>query len=168
MSYTGSLKWYTLARDILNAVVTGTTSTFPRATVVPGLIAWDGCDCGALYVYVNQVFASETFPMQKITNDLSDGCTALYESAEFVLQVMQCAPTPMSGSMVTSVADEDAAARLVRRDAYEAYRAVNRFLCAARDDRRIEDFIMDVSIVQGPSGGCVGTELRFRVGLTWE
>lgn len=168
MTYTGPLRWYTLASDILTYVNAHTTSVFPRAGVVPGLIAWDGCDCGALYLMVNQTYASEQFPMQKVTADLSMGCSAPFEGAEFVLQVMQCAPTPRSGSMVTTMADEDAAAQLVRRDAYETYRAVQSFLCAARDDRDVEDFLLDAQVAQGPFGGCVGTELRFRVGLSWE
>jgi hypothetical protein len=164
-AYTGPLKWFSLAKDILTYVNANTTAKYGRAAVVPGLIAWDGCDCGALYLMVNQTYASETFPMQKTEADLSEGCSALYEGAELVLQVMQCAPSDLPAP---TVAAQENAAMLVRRDAYETYRAVNSFLCTARADRDVEDFIMDAQMVQGPSGGCVGTELRFRVALTWE
>lgn len=167
-AYAGPLKWYALAKAIITSVDAATTSRFGRVAVVPGLIPWDGCDCGALYLMVNQAYACETFPMQKVEADLSEGCTAPYEGAEFVLQAMQCAPTPQGQSASPTVAAQEAAARLVRQDAYEVYRAVNAFLCQARDVRDVEDFIMDAQLVQGPSGGCVGTELRFRVALTWE
>lgn len=164
-AYTGPLKWFSLAKDILTYVNAHTTAQYGRVAVVPGLIAWDGCDCGALYLMVNQTYASDNFPMQKIEADLSMGCSAVYEGAEFVLQVMQCAPTAVPAP---TVASQENAAMLVRRDAYETYRAVNAWLCQAREERDVEDFIMDAQTVQGPSGGCVGTELRFRVGLTWE
>lgn len=167
-TYSGPLKWFSLAKDILTYVNAHTTAQYGRVAVVPGLIAWDGCDCGALYLMVNQTYASENFPMQKIDADLSEGCTALYEGAEFVLQVMQCAPSPQGQSTAPTVDAQETAAMLVRRDAYETYRAVNAFLCTARSGRDVEEFIMDAQMVQGPQGGCVGTELRFRIALTWE
>lgn len=167
-TYIGELKWYNLAKAILSYVDTNTTSQFDRVAVVPGLIAWDGCDCGALYLMVNQTYASDSWPMQKVDADVSEGCTAIYEGGEFVLQVMECAPSPQGQSVMPTVQAQEAAAQLVRRDAYQTYRAVNSFLCAAREDRDVEEFIVDAQVVQGPSGGCVGTELRFRVALTWE
>jgi len=166
--YTGALRWYSLAADLLAYVNDNTTSRFGRVSLVPGLIAWDGCDCGALYLMINQTYDCEDFPMQKITADISGGCGAPYEASELVMQVMECAPTPQGNSNSTSVADEDKAARLVRRDAAEVRKAVRAFLCAARNSDDVEDFIVDVQIVQGPSGGCVGTELRFRVSMMME
>lgn len=168
MKYTGNLRWYSLAADLLAYVNANTTSVFDRVSLVPGLIAWDGCDCGAIYLMINQTYDCEDFPMQKIVNDLSMGCGAPYEASELVMQVMECAPTPQGNSSTTTVADEDAAARRVRRDAAETRKAVRAFLCQARNADDITDFIMDVQIVQGPSGGCVGTELRFRVGMDME
>lgn len=163
--YLGPLKWHTLAQDVLAAAVAGCTTQFGRASVVPGLIAWDACDCGALYLMVNQTYDCETFPMQKVDADPSDGCGPLYDAAEFVMQVMACAPSPVGHSRATTVTVENTAAQTVRRDAYESREAVRAFLCAARDGRMIENYIIDTQIVQGPSGGCVGTEMRFRVAL---
>lgn len=165
--YTGSLRWYTLASDLIASVNANTTSAFGRVSVVPGLIAWDACDCGALYLMVNQTFDSEDFPMQRVAGDISMGCGSPYEVSELVLQVMQCAPVPQGGATVTTVQAEDAAARLVRRDAYEVRKYVRAFLCTARSNDDIEDFILDTQIVQ-TGGGCTGTELRFRVGLMLE
>lgn len=166
--YSGDLRWYTLASDLLVYVNNSTTSRFQRVVVTPGLIAWDGCDCGALYLMVNQTYDCEDFPMQKVTNDLSLGCGAPYEASELVLQCMQCAPSPQGGANAPTVDSEDASARILRRDAYEIRKAVRSWLCQQRNDEEITDFILDVQIVQGPSGNCVGTELRFRVGLDME
>lgn len=166
--YTGNLRWYSFAKELLVFVNANTTSRFGRVSLVPGLIAWDGCDCGALYLMINQTYDCEDFPMQKVVNDLSDGCGAPYEASELVLQVMECAPTPVGNSTSTPVADEDTCARLVRQDAAEVRKAVRSFLCSARNEEDITDWIMDVQIVQGPSGGCVGTELRMRVGMDME
>jgi hypothetical protein len=166
-TYAGDLKWYTLAKAILTYVNANTTSTFARVAVVPGLIAWDECDCGMLALYVNQTYASDNFPMQKIERDISDGCGALYEASEFVLHVVECAPSPQGQDNAPTTDAEEAAARLVRRDAREVYRAVNGFLCQARADGDIEDFVVDTQIIQGPTGGCVGTELRWRIALDW-
>jgi hypothetical protein len=166
--YTGPTRWFDLAVDILAAVQAGTTSTFSRATVEPGLIPWDGCDCGALYIMVNQMFDSEMFPQQKVDADQSDGCGAIYDAAEYVLQVMECAPSPVGHSRAPKAAVETSAAQLVQRDAYEVRKAVRSFLCNLRDERGVENYIIDTQIVQGPSGGCMGTELRFRVALMRE
>lgn len=168
MSYTGELKWYSVAKDVLTYVNENTTSTFDRVLVMPGLIAWDGCDCGLLAIYVNQEYESDNFPMQKIERDISDGCGAMYDAAEFVLHVVECAPTAQGQSTATTVEAEEAAARLVQRDRYQVRKAVKQWLCQMRDTRTIEDYILDTTIIQGPTGSCVGTETRFRIALTGE
>jgi hypothetical protein len=166
--YTGDLRWYQIGKDILTYVDANTTSRFGRVSVVAGLIAWDGCDCGALYLYANQTYESDDWPNQKVSHDVSDGCGAIYEGTEYVMQVLECAPTPQGQDNAPTVQAEDTAAQLIRQDAYQVRRAVKRWLCAAREDGDIQEYIVDVQIIQGPEGGCVGTEIRFRVGLNQE
>lgn len=166
--YTGSLRWYTLEKDILTYLNQNTTSVFGRVAVVPGLIAWDGCDCGAMYIFANQTFESDDWPNQKVTHDVSDGCGAIYEGTEFVLHVLECAPSGQGNDTAPSVDAQETAARLVRRDAYEVRQFLKLWLCQARDREDIAEYIVDVQIVQGPEGNCVGTEIRFRVGLRQE
>lgn len=168
MSYTGELKWYSVAADVLAAINASTTSQFGRVGVVPGLIAWDECDCGLLAIYVNQEYESDDWPMQKVTRDISQGCGAIYDAAELVIHVVQCAPTPEGQANAPTVESEDAAARIVQRDRYQVRKALKLWLCEAADTRMIEDYIVDTTIIQGPTGGCVGTETRFRVALTGE
>lgn len=166
--YTGELRWYQLGKDILTYLDANTTSTFGRVAVVPGLIAWDGCDCGAMYLFANQTFEVEDWPNQKITNDISDQCSAPYEGTEYVLHVLECAPSGSGNSTAPTVEEQEAAARLVRRDAYQVRKYLKLWLCNARASEDIAEYIVDTQIVQGPEGGCVGTEIRFRVGLNQE
>ena len=166
--YTGPLRWYQLEKDILTYLNANTTSTFGRVAVVPGLIAWDGCDCGALYIFANQTFESEDWPNQKVTNDISDACSAPYEGTEYVLQVLECAPSGQGNDTAPTVDAQEAAARLVRRDAYEIKKYLKLWLCTARENEDIAQYIVDAQTVQGPEGMCVGTEIRFRIGLDQE
>lgn len=161
----GSLKWYTVAKMCLDAAQANLTIQVDRATVVPGAIAWDACDCGALYASVGLIYPSENFPEQQTTRDLATPCMAPYETGEIIVQIMRCAPQPQGQNSYPDAADEDASAQTVRRDAYEIMQAVAQLLCGLQDQDQIESFIIDTQVAAGPGGGCVGTELRFRVGL---
>jgi hypothetical protein len=59
----------------------------------------------------------------------------------------------------------DASAREVLTDAYEMMYAVSVTLCEMNQAREISDFMMRPLTAQGPSGGCVGNELRAFVSL---
>lgn len=161
----GILKWYVVAKACLGAAEANLSLAVDRATVVPGAIAWDACDCGALYVSVGLLYPSENFPEQQTVRDMAQPCMAPYETGEIVLQIMRCAPQPQGQNLYPDAADEDIAAQVVRRDAYEVMQAITQLLCDLKDQDQIEDFIIDTQTAQGPGGGCVGTELRFRVGL---
>lgn len=161
----GPLKWYTIAYTLMTEIRDSLTTQVERAGVVPGRIAWDGCDCGALYVSVGIVHPSETFPEQRGVADISDACGAPYEVAEIIIQLMRCAPMPQGQNLSPSPEDLDISAQIVRQDGYEAMRAANLKLCTMRDTAEIENFIIDTQQAAGPQGGCVGTELRLRVGL---
>ncbi len=161
----GSLKWYTLAKLCLDTAQASLSTAVQRATVVPGAIAWDACDCGALYVSVGLVYPSENFPEQMTVADMATPCMAPYETGEIIVQIMRCAPQPQGQNLYPDAAAEDASAQVVRRDAYEVMQSVTALLCGLRDQDQIENFIIDVQAASGPGGGCVGTELRLRVGL---
>lgn len=161
---TGSLKWYTVATRIRDAVYAELTTKPDRHGVVPGAIAWDECDCGLLAVSVAQVYPSETFP-DPLTRKVGSVCDAPWEVAELVVQVVRCAPNPDDNGNPPTVAELDASAQEVLRDAYEMLRAVSITLCEMNRDRDIADFMLRPLTAQGPSGGCVGNELRALVAL---
>lgn len=162
---TGPLKWYTVAATIEAAVYAELTTEPDRHGVVPGSIAWDECDCGLLAVSVAQVFLTETFP-DPLTRKVGSVCDAPYEVGEIVIQVVRCAPNPDNQGGPPTVAELDASAQEVLRDAYEMLRATSIELCEMNTARDIADFMLRPLTAQGPSGGCVGNELRAYVALT--
>jgi hypothetical protein len=159
----GELKWYTVAAALEAVTFAALTDKPQRHGVVPGAIAWDACDCGMLAVSVAQVYPSETFPSPQAAK--VGACDAPYEVAELVVQIIRCAPNAEGQNLFPSTAALDASARSVARDAYETLRAVSIKLCEMSEVRDISDFMVRPQVTQGPSGGCVGTELRALVSL---
>jgi hypothetical protein len=161
---TGPLKWYTVAETLRAAVHAELTTTPARSSVVPGAIAWDECDCGLLAVSVAQVFLTETFPDQ-LSRRVGNACDAPWEVAEIVIQVVRCAPNPEDTVTPPTTGALDTSAQELLRDAYEMMRAVSVKLCEMNKAREISDFMMRPLTAQGPTGGCVGNELRAYVAL---
>jgi hypothetical protein len=161
---TGALKWYTVASALEQAVYAELTTKPDRHSVVPGAIAWDECDCGLLAVSVAQVFLSDRFPDQ-VAAPAGIRCDAAWEVGEFVIQVIRCAPNPEGDDLAPTTAALDASAQGVLRDAYEVLLAASETLCTMQDARDISSFMLRPLTAQGPSGGCVGNELRVYVAL---
>lgn len=161
---TGPLKWYTVATRIRDAAYVELTVKPDRSGVVPGAIAWDECDCGLLAVSLNQIFLSDSFPAQ-LTTRAGVRCDAAWDVGEFVVQAVRCAPGPSGQSLAPTVAELDASAQLVQRDAYELLKAVSELLCTMTDASEIVDFLLLPDTAQGPGGGCVGNEVRAFVAL---
>lgn len=161
---TGPLKWYTVAERIRQAVHDELTVEPSRSGVVPGAIAWDECDCGLLAVSVARIFLSETFP-DELSRRIGNACDAPYEVGEFVIQVIRCVPGATDQTLAPTVAELDTSAQEVLRDAYEMLKGASVELCEMNRDREISDFMLRPLTAQGPTGGCVGNELRAYVAL---
>lgn len=160
----GPLKWHTVAAALEQAIYAELDVTPSRHGVVPGAIAWDECDCGLLAVSVGQIYLTEQFPDPALRR-ISNACDAPWEAAEIIMQVVRCAPTPDDNGNPPTVAELDASAREILRDAYEMMRAVSVKLCQMNEAREISDFILRPLNPQGPSGACGGNELRAVVSL---
>jgi len=158
----GPLKWYTIAETIRQAVHADLTVPVQRSGVVPGSIAWDECDCGMLAVTVEQIYPTETFP--DLMTEVAGGCDVSREAAEIVIQVVRCAPGPDGQSLAPTVAELDASAQEVLRDAWEVITATRGVLCQMLADSDITDFLLRPLTSVGPNGQCVGNELRVFVG----
>lgn len=161
---TGPLKWYTVAETLRAAVHAELTTKPTRSGVVPGAIAWDECDCGLLAVSVARIFLTETFP-DELSRRVGNGCDAPWEVGEIVIQVVRCAPNPDDPLNAPTVTELDASAQEVLRDAYDILKGASVKLCQMNEDRDISDFMLRPLTAQGPSGGCVGNELRAYVAL---
>jgi hypothetical protein len=160
----GPLKWYTVASRLEQAIYAELSVTPARHGVVPGAIAWDECDCGLLAVSVGQIYPTEQFP-NPVQARVGNACDAPWEAAEIVMQIVRCAPNPGDVADAPTTVALDASAREVLTDAYEMMRAVSTTLCQMNEGREISDFLMRALTAQGPSGGCVGNELRAVVSL---
>jgi hypothetical protein len=160
----GELKWYLVASRLEQAIYAELSLSPARHGVVPGAIAWDECDCGLLAVSVGTIYPTEQFPNPAQVR-VSNACDAPWEAAEIVMQIVRCAPNPDDLGNPPAMAELDAAAREVLTDAYEMMRAVSVTLCQMNRDREISDYLMRALTPQGPSGGCVGNELRAVVSL---
>lgn len=161
---TGPLKWYTVASRLEQAIYEALTLTPARHGVVPGAIAWDECDCGLLAVSVGAIYPTEIFPNPALAR-VSNSCDAPHEAAEIIMQIVRCAPNPDDPMTAPATEDLDTSAREVLTDAYEMTRAVSLTLCQMNEDREISDYVVRQLTPQGPSGGCVGNELRAVVAL---
>jgi len=138
-----------------------------RACVVPGDIAADDCECGALAVSAQRFFLSEDFPE---TSDTGGGfrtspCDVPWLVAEITVQVFRCAPQPGEGKLAPTCAQQDAAAKILLSDAYVTLTTVVSTLCALSDANRIIDYILGEQQTEGGDGGCVGTSLTVQVGI---
>jgi len=157
------MKWHTVAETLRQAVDAGLSVSVQRSGVVPGAIAWDACDCGLLAVSVNQIYPSEVFP-ELLTNP-SGSCDASHEVAEIIIQVVRCAPQPTDQNFAPTVAELDASAQEILRDAYELMKSTRETLCAMESNGDIHAWILRPLTAQGPFGACVGNEIRVLVGL---
>lgn len=160
---TGPLKWYTVAETLRQAVHTELTTKPDRSGVVPGAIAWDECDCGILAVSRAQIYLSEAFP-NPVAQPFGN-CDAPYEVGEFIIQVIRCVPGATDQTLAPTVAELDASAREIERDAHEMLKAVSVKLCEMNAARDISNFMLRPLTAQGPSGVCGGNELRAYVAL---
>lgn len=161
---TGPLKWYTVAEQVRLAIRADLTTLPDRSSVVPGAIAWDACDCGLLAISVNRIHLSDTFPLP-LADKIGSRCDAAWEVGEYVVQLIRCAPNPDADDLAPTPAQLDASAQEILTDAYELLQSVSSTLCQLYDAHSIIDFFINPLTAQGPSGGCVGNELRFLVGL---
>ena len=161
---TGPLKWYTVASSLEQAVYAELTTKPDRHGVVPGSIAWDECDCGLLAVSVARIFLTETFP-DELSRRIGNACDAPYEVAEVVIQVIRCVPGATDQTLAPTVAELDASAQEILRDAYEMLKGASVKLCQMNDARDISDFMLRPLTAQGPTGVCGGNELRAYVAL---
>lgn len=160
----GPLKWYTVASRLEQAIYAELSVTPARHGVVPGMIAWDECDCGLLAVSVGQIDLTESFPDPALRR-IGNACDAPWEAAEIIVQVVRCTPCPDDNGKPPTVTALDASAQEILQDAYEMMRAASTKLCEMNEAREIADFILRPLNPQGPSGCCGGNELRAVVSL---
>jgi len=160
---TGDDKWHQVALAANAAVYAALTSKPGRYGVVPGAIVWDDCSCGLLATSWVQSWLSTVFPAED-TNPQGN-CDVPWEVSEFAVQIVRCAPTSDDQGRPPSTDTLAKAALLMAVDGNQLETSVSKLLCQMLEDGKIIDFMVNRRTTQGPEGGCVGSELRFMVGL---
>lgn len=173
MLLSGPLAFYTVANGIATAIDTALTATLggrpQRVSIVPGAIAHDACDCGALYVSPGDFFLSDDFPQGGLSAGTRETpCELSWAVSRIVIELMRCAPQPIGNATAPTVQALDTAARVYVSDAYYARRATLAYLCGLKSSGQIVDFALGDQSQNGPGGGCVGTSLTAYVSLPRE
>lgn len=150
-----------------------------RACVIPGAVAWDGCDAlegcgggpgapGQLTVSVARIYpAGDRFPAMDTTVQGVRGCVPpQLTAAELVITLLRCAPVMGEDGCPPSCEELAEAARAVHVDAATVYSAL--WCCLPSlgpNPRRPRRFVVGAQQIIGPQGGCVGLEQRVTVAL---
>jgi hypothetical protein len=139
-----------------------------RSCVVPGQIAWDGCDCGQLAVSIVRTFPSANFPTQAgfAGFQFNANCVPLIV-ADMLVQVVRCVPTPRGKDTTVPCDDLAKAARAMEADAYAVRVGVQCCLNELENDPTsfVSHWVINEQARIGPEGGCAGSELRLTVGV---
>jgi hypothetical protein len=166
----GPLAFYTVANGIATAIDAALNNTLggrpQRVSVVPGDIAHDECDCGALYVSPSDYFLSDDFPQGGLSAGTRDTpCELAWAVSRIDIELMRCAPQPLGTALAPTVAALDDAARIYVSDAYYVRKTTLSYLCGLKANDDIIDFALGDQGRRGPGGGCVGTNIVAYVAL---
>jgi hypothetical protein len=132
---------------------------------VPGVLAWDGCDCGVLAVQVTRVYPSRSFPTDASGAPDFQACPVLYLAVDMTVTVLRCAPSPDDYGRPPSCDQLAVSAATWRADAATVRAALACCLPVLRDAGIMEEFALRGLRPVGPEGGCVGSEQSLTVGL---
>jgi hypothetical protein len=161
----------TLATSILGAAsaALATVSAGPPQVqaVVPGAIAWDACECGQLSVSWQRIYLSDAFPTDAAGSAIlhQSSCQATLLVAEFLIQVIRCAPVPQGVDQTVPTSELEAAAFIVAEDGLALITNVACSLQEMMDRDEIDNYEVRSQTAVGPQGACVGSELALAVSL---
>lgn len=135
--------------------------------MVPGDIAWDGCDCGQLAQSVSQVFPSNTFPSSAAEQAVTP-CGAKFLVATVTASVVRCITG--LGDSNSELAPTSAAlladALVLEADRAAIRKAVACYLKGLRDQYDIWDFAVGAVASAGPQGNCGGVQLTYQFSVS--
>lgn len=142
----------TSVRTYLLATPTG-WPTGAREYVVPGVLAWDECECGLLAIEWQAAPYVAAFPTPAIK--IADGCKPLL-SLQIQVTALRCAPSPGINGEPPEVAAMAAAAETNLDDLEAVLRGTSQAVATLEDAGTILAYGLDAPKPAGPAGGCVG------------
>lgn len=162
----------TVATQVLNvcAVALSGSSSGPvnRVGLFPGAeVPWDECECGLLALNVLNMYNSRGGMLQS-AGDVYQNCEPPVRVATFQLTVARCIPVSAPNDVMQApTTDEMIAAFAVQEeDAFLVWSATQCVLNQLDDptNPQVAAQLVNERISVGPQGGCVGTQLTFKVG----
>jgi hypothetical protein len=136
--------------------------------LVPGAIAWDGCDCGQLAQTIQGIYPTQVFPTDASEVPIRGGCGPGGQLiVEVLVSLTRCVPGMTAGQppRPPTCAQLRAAALEQQADAYAVRKAVNCCLADLQRDRRIVKYAVGRTNFVGPEGNCGGSELIYKFEL---
>lgn len=147
----------------------GRNPTMRRCLLVPGNIAWDGCDCGQLALTIQRIYPSQRFPGDQSEEPATGGCVVGPRAVQALASLTRCVPAlkvSLGGQgVIPSCADLLPAGIVMAADAYAMDLAVRCCLAQFKTDRVIWDYRVGGVNFVGPEGACAGVELTFKFQL---
>jgi len=162
----------TVATQVLTAaaVALSGSSSGPvkRVALFPGTeVPWDECDCGLLALNVVQMYNSRGGMLQS-AGDVYQNCEPPVRVATMQLAVVRCLPvaSPSSVTQAPTPAQMIAAFAVQEEDAFLVWQSTQCVLNQLDDptNPQVAAQLVNERISLGPAGGCVGTQLTFKVG----
>lgn len=136
--------------------------------LVPGNIAWDGCDCGQFAQTIQSDYPTSIFPADSSEQVLgSGGCGNRPIVYQVLASITRCVPGLVAGNPPKPPTCDalQRAATIMTADAYALRRGVECCLAALADSYIIMKYVVGRINYVGPEGNCAGVELGYKFEL---
>ena len=135
--------------------------------LVPGNIAWDGCDCGQFAQTIQRDYPTLTFPVDasELVLGAGGGCSSRPIAYQVLASIVRCVPGLEASGKPPSCAKLQTSASIMAADAFALRRAIECCLNDLQDDNVIEKFSVGAVSYVGPEGNCAGVELIYKFEL---
>lgn len=169
ISVTSVLDVATLVLNAASTALSGSSSgPVGRVELYPGAeVPWDECDCGLLAVNVVQMYNSRGAMLQN-AGDVYQNCEPPIRVASYQLTVVRCLPVTDPGDVTRppTAAENITAFAVQEEDSFLVWSATQCILNQLDDPTqpKVAAQLVSDRTSLGPQGGCVGTQLNFKVG----
>jgi hypothetical protein len=137
--------------------------------LVPGNIAWDGCDCGQFAQTIQADYPTSQFPFDVSEQVIGvGGCGSRPLVYQVLASIIRCVPGlqgPSTSPRSPSCDKLQTAAFIMEGDAFALRRGVECCLSTLQDNLTIAKFVVGRVSRVGPEGNCAGVELTYKFEL---
>ena len=146
------------------------TGALPQriALMVPGEIAWDGCECGQFAQSIQADYPSGIFPQDTSQQtQRGAGCNDPPLAYQVLASITRCVSGLKNGVRIASPATSDLLQDALRgeADAFVLRTAIECCLATYKREYRITDFRVGRVDKAGPEGNCFGVVMQYWFSL---